>query len=198
MGNCIGGGNEKEFLLFLFFGSLIGIILNSECICHLFYMIFMDEHNIINKMFQNYTTILIICVIVFLFSTFLISNRICNIYFTLPPAAMSLAYFDYLFYLTKNQEGVINATEINPMSILIMCGCLPLNIFVFVFFMKQIKLVSKGLTTKQFESISREMAKLNPNYTQNTLHFKERIINILLFLKKPKETSLLTYEMLVN
>ncbi len=89
----------------------------------------------------------------------------------------------YIFYDNLDKSIPIH---VNPFSIPLLCGVIPLGIFVGLFFVKQTKLVSRGLTTKQQVSIDRNGNNYNTNLTKG-----EGLENIIKFLLKPIPDSLI-------
>lgn len=133
--------------------------------------------------------------------------RCRNVAFTLLPAAISVTLYSLAFYLVRaevyndigDSHNVHRYPEyFNPMSSVVLTGSLPLGIFVGAFAKKQLKLVSRKLTTKQFDSISKELIMdNNPIMRQKfnlrgQLSLSEKIANIYQFLKKEQSPSLIS------
>jgi hypothetical protein len=78
---------------------------------------------------------------------------------------------------------------INPFSIIVLCGTIPLSLFVGVFFLKQLILVSKGINTKQQKSIKES----NCHHNYEKLPLSQRIINIYKFLRRSQSESLINH-----
>jgi hypothetical protein len=95
-----------------------------------------------------------------------------------------IAILIYTFYNNLDKSVPI---YINLFSIPILCGLIPLTIFVGIFFIKQTKLVSRGITTKQQVSIIRS-GSINYN---TLLSNKDGLNNIINFLLKPQPQSLI-------
>lgn len=127
-----------------------------------------------------------------------------NIKFILAPGIISISIYTYIFYNVKLKlKNLPNDNlYLNPFALIVLCGSVPLGIFVGIFAFRQIKLVSRGLTSKQYNSISKEIildkkkSKLkseNFRYGFNKeLNFREKIHNIYMFLIKKKSLSLIS------
>ncbi len=135
-------------------------------------------------------------ILLFAASVFLLSNRIILYYFSIIKGVCGIGIFIYLFY---SRVGWTLPIYVNPFSIIVLCGSVPLGIFVGVFFIKQLKLVTRGLTTKQLESITREMIenvnKRNMNskfIVNNEISLKDKLRNLINFLCHHHANSLIT------
>lgn len=123
--------------------------------------------------------------------------RCRNNFFTIVPSAITIISFVTLFYITLNNLKLEKTPNyLNPFPLIVLCGSIPLGIFVSVFCQKQLALVSRGLTTKQYESISREaileMIKFEPTYHLNrNILFSERLKNLNKFFCKIISKSLI-------
>lgn len=123
---------------------------------------------------------------------------------TLSILIVGMVIFDGCFiYLHKEdkqkdlKEGEkLNYTNfMNPMATVVLLFCIPLTIFVNAFFGKQIGLISKGLTLKQYDSIMKKTStnkevKKEEKSTKKKITFKRRIINIWKFMRKKRGKSL--------
>lgn len=85
----------------------------------------------------------------------------------------------------------------NSISTIILSISIPLCIFVSMFFLKQVDLISKGLTLKQYSSILEDLAfkkSINKNCSDkrisNKTTFKKRLLYIKKFLYKKRKESL--------
>jgi hypothetical protein len=94
-----------------------------------------------------------------------------------------LAIIIYTFYGNLDKQVPI---YINPFSIPVICSIIPLGIFVGLFFAKQTKLVSKGITAKQQVSIIQSGTSYNTDKTKT-----ESFFNIIKFLLKTQKDSLI-------
>ena len=104
---------------------------------------------------------------------------------TISIGCTGLAILIHAFYNNLDKQIPI---YINLFSIPILCGVIPLTIFVGVFFFKQTKLISRGITTKQEVAIFRSGST---NYN-NPMTNEEAFKNIIKFLIKPQPESLIT------
>jgi hypothetical protein len=134
--------------------------------------------------------------LIILFS-FLMSFRRRNTFVISPPAVTAGILFLYKFYslLVEIKEAPF---YLNPFSVFIICGGVPLEIFVTIFAIRQMRLVFLGLTTKQFESISKEaiieFERFDSKYKINkNMPFKEKFSNLISFLKRPNSESLIKF-----
>jgi hypothetical protein len=94
-----------------------------------------------------------------------------------------VAILIYIFYDNLDKSIPI---FINPFSIPMLCGVIPLGIFVGLFFVKQTKLVSRGITAKQQVSIVR-----SGNNFKTISSKSEGFNNIIKFLLKQQPESLI-------
>jgi hypothetical protein len=123
--------------------------------------------------------------------------RCRNQFLTTTPAAVSIISFITLFYITLSNLHIEKVPDyLNPFSFIILCASIPLGIFVGVFCHKQLSLVSRGLTTKQYESIHKEVIfqneKFDPKFNLNRpLGFFTRLKNIFKFFCNKNSESLI-------
>ncbi len=115
------------------------------------------------------------------------------------PLIFSLLLYAFSFYLVKlDMNNIGKDNLLNPFSLLVLSGSIPLGLFVGSFAKRQIKLVIRGLTTKQYESISKEIVldgnkKLADQFELNKkLSFKEMMMNIYKFLTKKQCDSIIS------
>jgi hypothetical protein len=157
------------------------------CLIHSFYICFLEENKIILYMILDYPVIMTFIFVLGGLTLVFIWCRCRNHFLTIIPGAITIISFVTLFYITLynlNLEKFPN--YLNPFSFIILCGSIPLAIFVTVFCQKQLALVSRGLTTKQYESINREaildMVKFESNYQLNrNIGFSVRTKNLYKF-----------------
>ena len=114
---------------------------------------------------------------------------------TYAPGTCSLALFYYIFVNScKENDNFNNLTFVNPFSLIVIIGAIPLMIFVGTFAYKQTGLVARRLTIKQYESITREMfsgKKVEEGYRiKRKMPLREKMSNIWIFIKKSTPTSL--------
>jgi hypothetical protein len=77
-------------------------------------------------------------------------------------------------------------TYINPLSLVVLAGSIPLGVFVTIFAFKQTGLISQGITTKQQKSIM-----LTGGYQNQQISCKDKLFNIYAFLTRSKPDSLI-------
>ena len=108
--------------------------------------------------------------------------------------------FDVFFYYNryKNQKGTKNfySLDFHPFSLCLIYAILPLLLFVSKYLKKQIKLVGKNLTTKQYFSIKEERNKNKKNkeiydYLDSILKRKVNLINVIKFIFSKQKQSLI-------
>ena len=166
---------------------------------HLFYVLFLEKHNFFIKMFTYYPIIMTISLSSLFISFLFLWCRCRKFYLILTPFCGFLSSFIFTFYLTKDNLSLIQFQNrySNPISALILSGSIPLSIFVAVNAKKQINLITRGLTTKQYESISKELIlegnkELTVKFNvYNKLKFSEKFKNIYKFFKKKQIASLI-------
>ena len=109
-------------------------------------------------------------------------------------------FFDVFFYLNKKNKKQINFFEYHPFCLLLIYAVLPMLLFVIKYLKKQIKLIGKDLSMKQYMSIKEERNKNINNkdvyqYLDSILKRKIKIKNIFYFLiKKQLYNNLLIFE----
>lgn len=134
-----------------------------------------------------------------LISLFLVQfRRRRNIYIYSPPTIAAFIIFFVKFYILL-KDLKYAPSYLNPFSLVILSGGIPLGIFVTIFASKQMSFVFMGLTTKQYESINREMIsdleKGDYRYSlRNKIPLKEKIINLVKFLKKRITKSIINID----
>ena len=187
--NCIGIRNRKYFLLFLFFGFLLSIL----CIITSFYQIIFtlfikNEYKNLNKLLYkkyyipNYISLILMLIGVLILFIKKESLKIsCAIF--IPGNIL----FYIFFHLNKKSNSNYNIFEYHPFCISLIYIILPLFIFVTKYLKKQIKLIGKNLSTKQYMSIKEERNNNKNNkeiykYLDSILKRKIELKNIFTFL----------------
>ena len=197
--NCIGQRNIKSFLIFLIFGTLTGLIITITSFIHLIYNLFFFEGKITIEIYDFYPVYTIIALILFLLSLILFWLQIFPPCYITPLLIISNGLIIILFYLTTEKINKSFPDYYNPFSILILTGSIPLTTFVSIFNFKQLGLISKGLNTKQYESIIKESVNnknvLAKEYIiKRNLSLCSKIKNIAVFISKNQMDSLVTID----
>ena len=141
-------------------------------------------------------TMVLFVLLVFL-TSFLLSCRRRNVFLIGPSAGIAGFIFIYKFYSllsdVNNPPGYLN-----PFSLIILCATIPLGVFVTLFALKQLRLVFMGLTTKQYDAISKEaimeLERIDNRYKINkNMSIREKISNLINFLKRGYSDSLIKF-----
>lgn len=145
------------------------------------------SHGLLLFMFSFFVAITVLC----------IWCRCIWTNYTIPTGVIGLIGYIVLFYYSFNEQNITYPSFINPFSIVILGGSIPFGVFVSAFAFRQTNIFSKGYTTKQMESITKNILN-NDNRNKNTpytlkfnITIKERFYNMLAFLKLPKPKSLI-------
>ena len=106
--------------------------------------------------------------------------------------------YDIFFYINKKKKIKIklNDFEYHPFCLLLIYAIIPMFMFVIKYLRRQIKLIGKDLSTKQYMSIKEERNKNKNNkeiydYLDSILKRKVKIKNIFSFLFKKQIKSLI-------
>ena len=157
--NCIGVRNRKYFVFFLFYGFLLSLLCVITCSYHLIFIYFInDEYKHVNKLLlkENYIPIIISFIIMLIAILILLlkkeSIKISSIIF-IPGNIL----FDIFFYLNKKKHfSMFQNLEYHPFCLCLIYAILPMFMFVGKYLKRQIKLIGKDLTYKQYMSIKEE------------------------------------------
>ena len=122
--------------------------------------------------------------------TFIFNSLGCKLRsITYGPGVISCLIFLFLFY----KENTSINPFINPVGLIIGLVCIPNAIFVMVFFVKQFNLVSRQLTYKQYDTISKDnkISLQDSEYDlRKKIPIKERFNNIMNFVRRKRPSSL--------
>jgi len=197
--NCIGIRNRKYFVFFLFYGFILSILCIITCLYHFILIFFIkNDFRYINKTFLKSYYILIIISFIIMLIGFLIlifkkeSLKISSIIF-IPGNIL----FDILFYINKKKYlTFFEKSEYHPFSLCLVYAIFPMFIFVGNYLRKQIKLIGKNLTYKQYMSIKEERNNNKNNkeifyYLDSILKRKVYFKNIFNFIISEKKKSLI-------
>ena len=197
--NCVGIRNRKYFVFFLFYGFLLSLLCIITSSYHLIFSFFIKNENkkITKLLFIKYYIPISISFILIIISILILllkkeSIKISCIFF-IPGNIL----FDIFFYINKKKYiSIFNNLEYHPFSISLIYSILPMFIFVNKYLKRQIKLIGKNLTTKQYMSIKEERNKNKNNrdiynYLDSILQRKIDFKNIYIFLFFKKKKSLI-------
>lgn len=121
-------------------------------------------------------------------------------FYIIPPGVIGIIFFCISFYLSIDNTKTY-PSYVNPISLITIAGTVPLGIFVGSFAVRQTALIARGLTTKQYESITRQIVINSHNENRNMLsHFSlnnnltflEKLHNIWRFIRKSTTPSLIS------
>jgi len=181
-------------------------------IYHFVYVFFIYDLEISKEIFFNYP-ILFASFLIFSISILLFTFCRCRNYiFHTVAGVSSTVLFMTMFYLFLYNTDRKLPNYFNPISFILIAVGTPLEVFIASFFIRQINLITKGLTTKQLDSIKKNQIKIRnePNTDlekaadkkgESIINFKQitcrrRIKNLIIFLRKKRPGSLLTKEYL--
>jgi hypothetical protein len=179
-----------------------GLICISTSIYHLIYILFFysENNNYFHTLGQHPILLTIACISTFIASLFTWC-KCRNYWFIIPPAVIGLGLFTAFFYMSL-EKGYKYPIYYNPISLLILISSTPLTIFVLSFAIKQTNLVTRLLTTKQYESITKEIIHAEGNIKKQVLSttynlrgklsIKDKLYNLLNFIKKKNPKCLIT------
>lgn len=169
----------------------------TTTIVHIIYTLCYNNFIVVKTLFSVHFDIMIVAVILIAIGSLLemVGFRFKSL--TYGPCLIGFAIYIVLFYVELKIEDKL---LVNPISIAVLCAAIPLGVFVGVFFVKQLNLVSRSLTYKQLNTILKESrtikSKGNENFNliqskaRGKTTLKEKINNILNFLKKDRPISL--------
>ena len=196
--NCVGERNHKNFFFFLFFGSLLSIFVFITSLYHFVYILFIYKNNLTKDLLHSNGKFIVYgSALIFIISLLLLifTKKLRCVMYAL--YSFSIAAFIGVFYYNYyNKEDKFDR-EYHPFGIAIAAIDVHLMIFVVCNCVKQIKMIGRGLTIKQYQSIVNQKSNLmkenNQNYTLMDMYLKKKVTigNIWMFLRRKDRKSLI-------
>ena len=166
-------------------------------IIHAIYVYIVYPEKIIKYMFMGNKILFIIAIVLMIITIIYSSCGVMDIGCLLTPCIIGYGIFVFLFYKYKPTDHEF-PEYFNPFSIISLIGSISLGIFVCSTFVIQLNIVMSGYTTKQTYSINKEyLQRQEENKEQiddeyiRAKTFKEKLNNLIYFLKRVKPESLI-------
>ena len=196
--NCIGERNHKYFFLFLLNGSIGGILLSFFNFIHFLYVFFFSEFKIWRLLFKNYLYFTIIALILIFYGILIALQGSMDIGCIGIPIVIGGIIINICIYKVIPEN---HPSYFNPLTFISLFGALSFTLFVSSTCVVQYLRISKNLTIKQESSIKDEYIERSRNNEQlniSTRYFislgiRERLKNVLDFLRKPIPESLIDF-----
>ena len=194
--NCIGERNHKYFFLFLINGSIGGILISFFNSIHFLYVFFFSEFKIWKSLFKNYLYLTIIALLLITFGLLVASAGSNDIGCIGVPIVIGGIIINICIYKIIPKE---HPSYFNPFTLISLFGSVSFTIFVSSVFIVQYLKISKKLTVKQESSIREEYIERRSKGEEINISVKyfvklsirERIKNVIEFLRKPIPDSLI-------
>ena len=194
--NCIGERNHKYFFLFLINGSIGGILISFFNSIHFLYVFFFSEFKIWKPLFKNYLYLTIIALLLITFGLLVASAGSNDIGCIGVPIVIGGIIINICIYKIIPKE---HPSYFNPFTLISLFGSVSFTIFVSSVFVVQYLKISKKLTVKQESSIREEYIERRSKGEEINISVKyfvklsirERIKNVIEFLRKPIPDSLI-------
>lgn len=200
--NCVGARNRKYFILFLIYGFLLSIFCLFTSLYHFIFICFIQKQNkyLTILLFKKYYIPISISIVIMLIGIIILlikkESLKLSIIFFVPGKIL----FDFYFYYNKNKNEITSKKIIDfkyhPFSISLIYSLLPLLLFVSNYLRKQIKLLGKGLSYKQYLSIKEERNNNKKkreiyDYLNSIINRKISFNNIIKFFLSKQTKSLI-------
>lgn len=176
---------------------MTGWTISLLSLAHLLFVICNDNFFIVKELFSQYLEETIVILVILFLCILLDSIGFRFRELTYGVGFCALMSLNYLIYKVNNSDDKM---VVNPMSTIILCGSVPLSIFVSVFLHKQLNLISRALTCKQLDSIMKDADKANKKGNEAYLKIlrkargrltcKDKCYNIVSFITKTRPKSL--------
>lgn len=195
--NCIGIRNRKFFFLFLLYGFILSILFIITSSYHFIFILINDKYFYLTKiLLKKYYIPISLSFILMLVGVLILFIKKESLKLSCCFFIFGNVLFDVFFYLNKKNKKQINFFEYHPFCLLLIYAVLPMLLFVIKYLKKQIKLIGKDLSMKQYMSIKEERNKNKNNkdvyqYLDSILKRKIKIKNIFYFLIKKQCKSLI-------
>lgn len=195
--NCIGERNHKYFFLFLMNGSIGGILVSLFNFIHFLYVFFFSEFKIWRPLFKNYLYLTIIALLLISYGILVASTGSNDIGCIGIPIVIGGIIINICIYKIIPKE---HPSYFNPFTLISLFGGVSFTIFVSSVFVNQYLRISKKLTVKQESSIRDEYIERSRKGEINisskyfiSLNVRERLKNVIEFLRKPIPDSLIDF-----
>ena len=196
--NCIGVRNRKFFFLFLFYGFILSIFFIITSSYHFIFIINGKYLNLTKLLLKNYYIPISISFISMFIGILILFIKKESLKLSCAIFIPGNILYDIFFYINKKKKIKIklNDFEYHPFCLLLIYAIIPMFMFVIKYLRRQIKLIGKDLSTKQYMSIKEERNKNKNNkeiydYLDSILKRKVKIKNIFSFLFKKQIKSLI-------
>lgn len=191
--NCVGYRNHRYFFLMMFFGICLAIYLICFAIYHFISVIVydtFDDNNVFVIIYKQYPVIFILSIMLITLSSVPLAMDIA--YIAIIIASIGFISLNFLFYKCKVKDFPF---YYNLLSLPVVISSIFFLLFLLNNFVKTVKVIGSGYTTKQQASIQKEFyniqynnsgKKIKEEYTRKK-SFKEKVHNIIEFLFKRKQ-----------
>ena len=153
--NCVGIRNHKNFFLFLLFGSFLSNYLIVFVVYHIVYVYFLYDFNATKNLIKKFKFLFYFGFFIMVFPSIIFYVILRKILISIVLYLIGSIIEIFIFEINKKNYFENNNKNkfYHNLSLLMFIGLLPLNVFVNLAFWKQVKMIGKGLTIKQYSSI---------------------------------------------